>query len=353
MSGPGFTHLHVHTQYSLLDGAIRLDDLLPAVKGMGMNAVAVTDHGNMYGAVHFYKSAKKHGIKPIIGCEAYVAGPKGRRDRTERSSAHLVLLAENNEGYKNLAYLISMGFLEGFYYNPRVDKEILRGHTQGLFALSACLGGVISRAYFSNGMDAAIAEAREFAELFAPGHFFLELQDNGYSKQPALNEALLEIGKVCGLPFVATADAHFLTPADAAAHEVLMCIQQNRSLAEFRREREHTDKTYVKSPDDMWATLGKLCPESVENTVRIADACNVELTLGKFFLPLYGVPDGHTRESYLESVAKAGLEARVGEASYPIDRAAYLRRLEYELGVIQKMGFAGYFLIVWDFIRYA
>jgi DNA polymerase-3 subunit alpha len=353
MSGPGFTHLHLHTQYSLLDGAIRLDDLLPTVKDKRMDAVAVTDHGNMYGAVHFYKTARQHGIKPIIGCEAYVAGPKGRADRTDRSASHLILLAENNEGYKNLTYLVSMGFLEGFYYHPRIDKELLRQRAHGLFGLSACLGGVVSRSYFSGGMDAAVATAREYASIFAPGHFFLELQDNGYSRQPALNEALIDIGRTYDIPLIATADAHYLSTAESAAHEVLMCIQQNKSLAEFRKEREHSDKTYVKSAEEMWASFGALCPEALDNAVRVGEACNVELDLGRTYLPHYEVPEGRSLESYLEEVAKAGLEARLREAHYPVDRAAYLARLEYELGVIQKMGFAGYFLIVWDFIRFA
>lgn len=349
----GFTHLHLHSQYSLLDGAIRLDDLLPTIKERGMDTVAVTDHGNMYGAVHFYKAAKKHGVKPILGCEAYVAGNKGRFDRSDRSASHLILLAKDNEGYKNLTYLVSMGFLEGFYYHPRIDKELLRKHSKGLFGLSACLGGVVSKAYFKTGMDTAIATAREYADIFEPGHFFLELQDNGFSKQPTLNDALLEIGKAHGIPFVATADAHYLSSSDAAAHEVLMCIQQNKSLAEFRQDREHPDKNYVKSPQEMWDSFGKMCPEAVENTLRIANECKVELTLGQTFLPHYSVPAGRSLESYLEEVVKDGLSARIREMHNTVDQALYMQRLEYELGVILKMGFAGYFLIVWDFIRHA
>jgi DNA polymerase III subunit alpha len=351
----GFTHLHLHTQYSLLDGAIRLDDLMPVVKEKGMDTVAVTDHGNMYGAVHFYKAAQKHGLKPILGCEAYVAGPKGRHDRTDRMSSHLILLAKDNEGYKNLSYLISMGFMEGFYYQPRIDRELLKKHSKGLFALSACLGGVVNKQLMKNGMDAAIDTAKEFRDIFEPGHFFLELQDNGYQEQVRCNDALMEIGKTHGIPMVATADSHYLTPKDSAAHEILMCIQQNRSLTDFRKDMKHSDLLYVKSPEEMWKSFERYCPEAVENTQRIAKECNVKLDLGQVYLPNYGVPEGRTLESYLEEVAHRGLAERIREATYRdrIDEKLYRDRLNYELGVILKMGFAGYFLIVWDFIAHA
>ncbi len=347
-----FTHLHLHSQYSLLDGAIRMDELLPAVVEKGMNSVAVTDHGNMFGAVHFYKTAKKHGVKPILGCEAYVAGGS-RHDRQSRDSAHLVLLAKDNEGYKNLSYLISMGFMEGFYYNPRIDKELLKKHSKGLYGLSACLGGVVNRTYLRDGEAKAAAVAKEYSALFEPGHFFLELQSNGLPEQARANQALMSMGKHYNLPMVATADSHYLRPQDSAAHEILMCIGQGRSLEEFRQKMGHSDELYVRSAADMYQSLGSLCPEALENTVRIAKNCNVELNLSDTFLPSYGVPAGQSRESYLEQQSVMGLAQRIKEALYPIDRAAYRQRLDYELGVITKMGFAGYFLIVWDFIRYA
>lgn len=347
-----FTHLHLHSQYSLLDGAIRLDALMPRLRELGMQSVALTDHGNMYGAVHFYKAAKKHGIKPIFGCEAYVAS-KSRHDRSARDSSHIILLAKDAEGYQNLSYLVSMGFLEGFYYNPRIDQEILRKHSRGLIGLSACLGGVVNKVLRQEGRSQAMARAQEIADCFAPGDFYLELQDNGYEEQRRANEALIEIGRTLNLPMVATADAHYLMPADAKAHEVLMCIGQGRTLEDFRARGRHSDKLYVRSPEEMWAAFETLCPQAVANTQHIADRCNVELDLSHTFLPNYQVPEGQSRESYLQQVARAGLERRLAEAYYPTDEKAYAERLDYELQVITKMGFAGYFLIVWDFIRHA
>ena len=317
-----------------------------------MTSVAVTDHGNMYGAVHFYKTAKKHGIKPIMGCEAYVA-PRGRHDRANRESAHLVLLAKDNEGYKNLSYLVSMGFLEGFYYNPRIDKELLRKHSKGLYGLSACLGGVVNKTFLREGEAKAAEVAREYQELFEPGHFFLELQHNGYEEQVRANEALIEIGRTYKIPLAATADSHYLRPQDSSAHEILMCIGQGRSLQEFRGKMHHSDLLYVRTPEEMWDAFKNLAPEAIENTMRIAANCNAELNLSETYLPSYGVPEGQTRESYLEQVSFAGLKRRIQDSHYLIDEAAYRLRLEYELGVIMKMGFAGYFLIVWDFIRFA
>ncbi len=353
MTNSGFTHLHLHTQYSLLDGAIRMDELCPTIKEQGMNQVAVTDHGNMYGALHFYKSAKKHGVKPILGCEAYVAGDKGREDRSERSSSHMVLLAQNNEGYRNLRYLISMGFMEGFYYNPRVDKELLRKYSKGLYATSACLGGVVNKCLLREGPDAAAKAAVEYRDIFEPGHFFLEIQSNGYKEQEIANQELLNIGEVYDIPMIATADAHYRRPEDSAAHEILMCIQQNKSLHEFRERMTHSDDLFVRSPQQMWDALGKLCPEAIENTMRVANDCNVELTLDQTYLPNYNVPEGFNRETYLEKLATDGLKRHIQLAKYPVDEAVYKQRLEYELGIINRMEFPGYFLIVWDFINYA
>jgi DNA polymerase III subunit alpha len=350
-SNPGFTHLHLHTQYSLLDGAIRMDDLAPTIKEKGMDSVAVTDHGNMYGAVHFYNTAKKHGVKPIMGVEAYVT--KDRHDRNERSSAHMIMLAKNNEGYKNLSLMVSMGFMQGFYYKPRIDSDLLRKHSKGIYATSACLGGVVNKALMKEGESAAAEAAKHYASLFEPGHFFLELQDNGYAEQERSNAALLNISEITGIPVIATADSHYLKPEDSAAHEILMCIGQNQGLEEFRQKFKHSDKLYVRGPEEMWNAFARMAPQAVENTVRVARDCNVELDLSQVYLPNFGVPDGHTRESFIEKVAVEGLERRISEAHYAIDRAAYRQRLDYELGVIVKMGFAGYFLIVWDFIKYA
>lgn len=352
MQSSGFTHLHLHSQYSLLDGAIRLDQLVPTVKEKGMDSVAVTDHGNMYGAIDFYKTAKKHGVKPILGCEAYVA-TKGRHDRSARDSAHLILLAKNNEGYKNLSYMVSMGFLEGYYYSPRIDVELLKKHSKGLYALSACLGGVVNKSLLREGESAAADTAKQYAELFEPGHFFLELQDNGYHEQVRSNQALLNISELYKIPVVATADAHYLRPDDSPAHEILMCIQQNRSLAEYRAKMTHSDKLFVRSADDMLQAFASLAPHAVENTQRIARDCNVELAMNETYLPKYAVPEGETLESFLQKVAQEGLKERLQRCGYSVDEKAYAHRLDYELSVIVKMGFAGYFLIVWDFIRHA
>ncbi len=349
----GFTHLHLHSQYSLLDGAIRLHELVPKVKELGMDSVAVTDHGNMFGAVDFYKTAKKHGVKPVMGCEAYVAGPKGRKDRTDRTSAHMVLLAKDNEGYKNLSYLVSMGYLEGFFYKPRIDRELLRKHSKGLYATSACLGGVVNKCFLREGEAAAAEVAKEFKEIFEPGHFFLELQNNGYEEQVRANAALQNIAELYDIPLVATADSHYLTPSDSPAHEILMCIAQGKSLSDFRQSFKHSDELYVKSPQQMYDAFRDINPKAVENAYRISQDCNVELELGTYYLPKFPIPDGYTLESYLEKVSFEGLERRINEARYPIDRAAYKERLEYELGVINSMGFPGYFLVVWDFIRHA
>jgi DNA polymerase-3 subunit alpha len=350
----GFTHLHLHTQYSLLDGAIHMDRLCPKVKAQGMDKVAVTDHGNMFGALHFYTQAKKHGVKPIFGMEAYVAGPKGMRDRTERQTRHLVLLAKNNEGYKNLSYLVSMSYMEGFYYKPRIDVELLRKHSQGLYGLSACLGGVVNKPLLRAGESEAAIAAKEFKGIFAPGHFFLELQDNGLDDQPRANQALLNLGELLDIPVACTADAHYLEPEDSDAHEILMCIGQGDTLEQFRKRRhKHSDRLWVRSPDDMWRDFQRLAPKAVENTERIAQDCNVELALGNLMLPRYGVPSGFTRDSYIEKLAAEGLQQRLLEVRHAASPARYKERLEYELGIITRMGFSGYFLIVADFIGFA
>ncbi|MCK5688460.1 DNA polymerase III subunit alpha, partial [Myxococcota bacterium] len=352
-----FTHLHLHSQYSLLDGAIRLADLIPDIKAKGMSSVAVTDHGNMFGVLDFYKRATKGGIKPIIGVEAYIAGKKGRHDRTVRDSSHLVLLAKDNEGYKNLSYIISMGYLEGHYYVPRIDKELLREYSKGLIGLSACLGGVIAKPLRNEGKEAAAKEALEFKDIFAPGDFYLEIQDNGYKEQETLNRFIMDLARTYEMPLVATADAHYLKPEDSAAHEILMCIQQNRTLNEYRAKMHHSDKLYVKTPEEMWASFGESAPEALLNTTRIAEQCNVTIDMAgndnRYYLPQYPVPEGEDTESYFQRLANEGMQWRISEADYDVDQELYQKRLDYELGVISTMGFAGYFLVVWDFINYS
>src|SRR5215468_8168505 len=347
-----FTHLHLHTLYSLLDGAIRMKDLIKTVKAKGMSAVAVTDHGNMFGAIDFYKKAKDAGVKPILGMEAYVAGTKGRTDRTEKVANHLILLAKNDEGYANLRVLASKAYLDGFYYHPRIDKQLLREHSAGLFGLTACLGGEVTSACYRGDMDAARSAAREYKDIFAPGHFFLEIQSNGLPEQEKANANLKQLARDVDLPLVATADAHYIQREDAPAHELLMAIASGKTLADSKRMRHSTDQLYVTSPEEMLAYFSDV-PEAVHNTMRIAEQCTLELKLGKAMLPTFQVPEGHTPDSYMAELATRGLEERFKELPYQVDRELYLHRLGTELAVISKMGFSGYFLIVQDFINWA
>ncbi|MHB1844728.1 MAG: DNA polymerase III subunit alpha [Deltaproteobacteria bacterium] len=349
---PDFAHLHLHTLYSLLDGAIRMKDLMSTVTAKGMNTVAVTDHGNMFGAADFYLTAKAAGVKPIFGSEVYVAGPKGRRDRSERSSNHLVLVAENGEGFANLRYLASMAYLEGHYYNPRIDKELLRGRTKGLFALTSCLGGEVPGACLRGDLDHARKAALEYKELFEPGHFFLEVQSNGLPEQQKVNGCLAQLGDDLGLPLVATADAHYVKPEDAKAHEYLMCIASGKTFEDQKRLRHETEELYIKSGDEMLASLPEYA-QALANAADIASRCHVELPMGKPMLPRFQVPDGYDDKGYVAKLAREGLDRRFGEIPYPIDRDGYRERLEHELSVIQQCGFSGYFLIVQDFINWA
>ena len=351
---PDFAHLHLHTLYSLLDGAIRIKDLLATVQQKGMSSVAVTDHGNLYGAVDFYKKAKDAGVKPILGMEAYVAGEKGRADRTERVGRHLILLARNAEGWANLRYLSSMAFTEGFYYDPRIDKPLLRDHARGLVGLTACLAGEVPRLVRQGDMDGARRVAREYRDIFDPGAFFLEVQSNGMAEQLEVNEKLAELGEAEGIPLVATADAHYVARADARAHEVLMCIASGKTMADPKRLRHETDGLFIASPDEMAAALPRY-PEALANAARIAASCDVELPLGKTFLPRFQLPDGIDEDEQIGVLARRGLDRRLAEIEgrYPHDRDAYRARLELELGVVQRMKFSGYFLIVQDFINWA
>ncbi|MSP63641.1 MAG: DNA polymerase III subunit alpha [Myxococcales bacterium] len=353
-----FTHLHLHSAYSLLDGAIRLPDLFPKVQEFGMDTVALTDHGNMFGAVDFYQKAKEFGVKPIFGCETYVAG-NDRTNRESRRNHHLILLAKNQEGYRNLRYLNSMAFLEGFYYHPRIDKPLLRAHSKGLFGLSACLGGEVAQTFMKEGYEKAKEVALEYRDIFEPGAYHLEIQPNGLEEQLGINEAWRRMSRETGIPLVATGDCHYVNQKDARAHEILMCIQQGKTIHDEKRMHHKNDAFYIKSPAEFNAYFMDI-PEALENTVKIAKQCNVELELGKTFLPTYKVPEGYDLPTYLRKVASDGLERRFQEieahrasGTKAPDRDVYRARLAVELDVICTMDFPGYFLIVWDFINYA
>ncbi len=345
----GFAHLHVHTEYSFLDGLCRLDALLAKAKEQGMTAVAITDHGAMYGVVDFYKKAKAAGIHPVIGCEVYTAGVS-MHDRSHENgnrTGHLVLLAENMTGYKNLVKIVSAGFTDGFYYKPRVDKEQLKGHTEGLIALSACLAGDIPHALLENDEKGAREQIEAYLELFDKDHFYLELQDHGIPEQKKVNAKLISLAKEYGLSLVATNDVHYINKEDAKHQDVLMCIQTNRKVAETDRMRFETDEFYLKSEEEMEALFGNI-PDALLNTQKIAERCQVDFTFGNLLLPKYAVPDGGDALEYLTALCEAGLKKRYGD-----DNAEAKERLSYELGVISGMGYVDYFLIVWDFIKYA
>src|SRR5688572_7893090 len=355
-----FVHLHLHSQFSLLDGANRLDDVIKTVAEAGMPAVALTDHGNMFGAIEIYNKARAAGVKPIIGMEAYVA-QGSRLDRTpgRGSSNHLVLLAKNETGYRNLLKLTSASYLEGFYYKPRVDKELLRKHSEGLICLSACLKGEINEHIVHTREREAEAAAREFLEIFGEGNFYLEMQDHGIPEQRLANEVVRRISKRLGIPLVASNDCHYLKKDDAFAHDVLLCIGTQKTFSDADRLKYASDNFYLKSAEEMH----KIFPddhEALENTLAIAERCDLVIPTGTFHLPEFPVPEGHSLQEYFEKVARAGLEERLfeirkrraqGLVRHPDE--AYTQRLEYEIQVIEKMGFPGYFLVVWDFIRHA
>jgi len=352
-----FVHLHVHTQYSLLDGAIRLDNLFSKAKEYKMSSIAMTDHGNMFGAIDFYQKAYKAGIKPIIGCELYLAS--GSRFDRSGGTRHLVVLAKNTRGYKNLMKLTSAGYLEGFYYKPRVDKELLALHSEGLICTSACLNGEIPHLLLNGNIDAAEKAAVEYREMFGEGNFYLEIMENGLDEQKQVNKQLIEMGTKLSIPMVATNDCHYLNRGDAEAHEVLLCIQTGTTMENEKRMRFKTDEFYLKSPDEMKKNFD-YCPEAIANTVKIAEKCNLTLDLGHlFFLPNYETEKGLSQEEYLAQLAREGLERLmptiVGkEGDSPEDtRKIYEKRLELELAIINSMEFPGYFLIVADFINYA
>ncbi|MBQ4421672.1 MAG: DNA polymerase III subunit alpha, partial [Schwartzia sp.] len=344
-----FVHLHVHTEYSLLDGASRVGELIDEVRKLGMKAVAITDHGQMYGVMEFYKAAKKAGIKPIIGCEVYLA-PKSRKDQFEVDGVryhHLILLAENETGYRNLVKLVSLGNIEGMWYKPRIDKELLRLYHEGIICLSACIAGEIPRALIQDQPDKADALVAEYIEIFGKDNFFIELQKHGIPEEEKASEGLIRLAKKYGVGLVVTNDSHYTHKEDASFHDVLLCIQTGKTLDDPGRMRFQNDEFYMKSPEEM----GKLFPEypeAMENTLRIAERCNVEFTFGKHILPRFPLPEGLTDEAYLRQLC----EEKVGGRYEPVTEEVR-KRLDYELGVIHRMGFDSYFLIVWDFINYA
>src|SRR5947208_2325333 len=355
-----FVHLHLHTQYSLLDGANKIGELLPRIAGAGMPACAITDHGNMFGAVQFHEAARKAHVQPIIGCEMYVA-PQSRFEKAGRiddyeagGNYHLVLLATSREGYRHLCQLVTAGYREGFHYKPRVDKELLRELGGGLVALSGCLRGEMAH-HLANGQpERARGAAEELARIF-DGRFYVEVQDNHLPAQERVNRELIALAREMGLPLVATNDCHYLRPEDAAAHEALLCIQTGKTLSDERRWRFETDQLYVKDVAEMAAAFAHV-PEAVANTVEVARRCEFELRHRQQF-PVYQVPAGETREGMLDRLARQGLDERLNERRTlgwsPVRERAYEERLALELGLIPSTGFAGYFLIVADFINWA
>ena len=347
-----FVHLHLHTEFSLLDGACRIKKLVDRVKELGQEAVAITDHGVMYGVVDFYKACKAAGIKPIIGCEVYVA-PRGRTrfqkvHEYDAESRHLVLLCRNEEGYRNLSYMVSQAFLEGFYIKPRIDLELLRKHAGGLIACSACLAGELPRLLTAGEYDQAKAVALEMRELFGEDGYYLELQDHGIAAQQQVNAGLLRIHRETGIPIIATNDAHYLRREDAEMQDILMCIQMGKTLDDPGRMKFETKEFYVKSEEEM-AALFPEYPEAIANTAKIAELCNVEFEFGKYHLPHFQLPEGYTDgDAYFEKLCMDGFARR-----YPEQPPEYQKQLRYEMAMIRKMGFVDYFLIVSDFIAFA
>ena len=345
----GFVHLHVHTEYSLLDGACRIRDIMARVKEVGQEAVAITDHGNMYGVIDFYRAAKAAGVKPIIGCEVYVA-PRTRFDKEhtfDREAYHLVLLCENETGYRNLSYMVSRGYLDGFYNRPRVDMELLREHHEGIIALSACLAGRVPQALLHDQYEEAKKAALEYAEIFGPEHFYLELQDHGLEEQPRVNQGILRLSQETGLPLVVTNDAHYLRREDARTQDILMCIQMGKTVDDPNRLKFETEEFYLKSEEELRERFPQ-ADEAFENTVKIAERCNVEFTFGKYHLPEFKLPAGYDSLTYLKELCTKGFAERYGE-----EHPEYRQQLDYEIDMIEKMGFTDYFLIVADFVNFA
>ncbi len=346
-----FAHLHVHTEYSLLDGSNKIKEYVQRVKELGMNSAAITDHGVMFGCVDFYKAAKEAGINPIMGCEVYVA-PGSRFDKeaagqNDERYYHLVLLAENNQGYDNLMKIVSSGFVEGYYYKPRVDLEILEKYHEGIIALSACLAGEVARhlkrGFYEEGKKAAI----RYEKIFGKGNFFLEMQDHGIPEQKMVNQQLVRLSHETGIELVCTNDVHYTYANDETSHDILLCIQTGKKVQDEDRMRYEGGQYYVKSPEEM-AQIFPYMLEALENTQKIADRCHVEIEFGVTKLPKFDVPEGYTSWEYLNKLCFDGLE-RLYHPATPELR----QRLTFELDTIKNMGYVDYFLIVWDFIRYA
>lgn len=345
-----FTHLHVHTEYSLLDGSAKIKELVARAKELGMKSLAITDHGVMYGVIDFYKACKSAGIKPIIGCEVYVA-PGSRFDREnvkgEDRYYHLVLLAKNDLGYHNLSKIVSRGFIDGYYYKPRVDMEVLREYSEGVIALSACLAGEVATNLRRNNYEQAKETALRYLDIFGEGNYYLEMQDHGIPDQRIVNAGVMRLSKETGIPMVVTNDSHYIKAEDAEAHDILLCIQTGKIVTDEDRMRYEGGQYYLKSAEEM-AKLFPYAKEAIENTNKIADMCNVEIVFGEQKLPQYDVPEGYDAYTYLKELCQKGLEKR-----YPVITDELQGRLDYELNTIRNMGFLDYFLIVWDFIHYA
>ena len=345
-----FTHLHVHTEYSLLDGSNKIKEYVKRVKELGMDSAAITDHGVMYGVIDFYKEAKANGVKPILGCEVYVA-PNSRFDKEvgggEERYHHLVLLAENNEGYANLMKIVSKGFTEGYYYKPRVDMEVLEQFHEGIIALSACLAGEVPRLLTKGLYEEAKKTALKYENCFGKGNYFFELQDHGIPAQRTVNTALLRLSKELDIPLVATNDIHYTYAEDEKSHDILLCIQTAKKVSDEDRMRYEGGQYYVKSELEMRG-LFPYAQQAIDNTAMIADRCNVEIEFGVTKLPKFEVPAGYDSWSYLNKLCADGLKER-----YPEDDGTIKEKLDYELDVIQNMGYVDYFLIVWDFINWA
>jgi len=334
-----FVHLHLHTNYSLLDGACRIDELAKRVLDLGMDSVAITDHGVMYGIVEFYKAMHSHGIKPILGCEVYIAARTmdDRKPGVDDEQYHLVLLAENNEGYKNLMKIVSLGFTRGFYYKPRVDLETLRQNSRGLIALSACLAGQIPQYLLKDDYAEAKRIAKTYQDIFGKDNFFIEIQDHGILDQKRIINDLIKLSEETGAPLVATNDTHYLQKSDASVHDALLCIQTGKTVEDENRMKFPTEEFYLKSPQEM-KELFKYVPEAIENTVKISERCNVKLDFGTLHLPSFEVPEGYTQDQFLEELCYKGLKKR-----YPEITDEITDRLKFELDTIKSMGYSSYF----------
>ena len=365
-----FTHLHLHTEYSLLDGSGKVKDIISKAKELGMDSIAITDHGVMYGCVAFYKAAKEQGIKPILGCEVYVAAKSKdiKLNDKENSTHHLVLLVKNEKGYENLMKIVSTASIEGFYYKPRIDHEYLRNHSEGLIALSACLGGEVQSYHLKDNYEKAKEVALLYREIFNDD-FYLEIQNHGMEEQRKVTEANIKLSKETGIPLVATNDVHYINQRDSESHDVLMCIQTAKTIDDPNRRRYPSDQFYLKSPEEMWEMFSYV-KEALENTTKIADQCNFDYEFHVSKLPKFPVPEGKEPFEYLEEICYSGLIKRYDVfkdfLNKPLnvkeildyskkneEACGYVDRLEYELSVINQMGFVDYFLITWDFIKYA